>query len=343
MSTGGLFLSYHSSLITYHVPKMTYKENNDPGRIARVGRGAEGWLRTIFIEDWSLKLLALAITLGLWFGVTGQRTPATVRLSSVLLNFRLPGEMEISNEPPERIDVILTGSKEALDRLNSRNLIAFVDVSGYLQGTHNVRLMRDNVTMDLPEGVHINAIDPNHLVLRLELRQVREVPVEVEFSGKLPEGYELRGFAPTSSNVTVRGPASHINELTLVRTQKISLDGLIADTNVAQVPIALNDNKVTVSEPVIGVSLKIGEQRIEKDFSGVAVSEGSGMVARPQIAIVTAYGDRSVINRLRSEDMKIILDVMQDGAVVPHLSLPSGMDGRVELRSTKPTGFTIVK
>jgi YbbR domain-containing protein len=297
----------------------------------------------MFIEDWSLKLLALAITLGLWFGVTGQRTPATVRLSSVLLNFRLPGEMEISNEPPERIDVILTGSKEALDRLNSRNLIAFVDVSGYMQGTHAVSLARDNVTMDLPDGVHINAIDPNHISLRLEPRQVREVPVDVTFVGTLPEGYELRSFAPTSPNVTVRGPASHINELTRVRTEKISLDGLTADTNVAQVPIVLNDNKVTVSDPVVGVSLKIGEQRIDKSFSGVAVRERSGMVARPQFAVVTVYGDRSAIDRLRSEDIQIILDVTQDGAVIPHLNLPSGMEGRVELRSTKPSGFTIVK
>lgn len=38
-----------------------------------LGRGrAESWLRRLFIEDWSLKLLALAITLILWFAVSGQ-------------------------------------------------------------------------------------------------------------------------------------------------------------------------------------------------------------------------------------------------------------------------------
>jgi len=30
------------------------------------------WLRRIFIEDWSLKLLALAITLVLWFLISGR-------------------------------------------------------------------------------------------------------------------------------------------------------------------------------------------------------------------------------------------------------------------------------
>jgi hypothetical protein len=32
------------------------------------------WLWRIFVEDWSLKLLALAITLVLWFLVTGRST-----------------------------------------------------------------------------------------------------------------------------------------------------------------------------------------------------------------------------------------------------------------------------
>lgn len=322
---------------------MPYLKDNDVGTIARMKGGAEALVRAIFLDDWSLKLLALAITLGLWFGVTGQRTPATIRLSNVQLNFRLPNDMEVGNEPPEKVDVILTGSKEALDRLNSRSLIAFVDVSGYLQGTHTVRLMRDTITMDLPEGVRIDAIDPNLVPLRLELRQVREVPVEVEFDGKLPSGYELRSATPTPTNVTLRGPANHVDVVNQVRTEKISLDGLTADTNVAQVPIVIDDKKFTISEPVVSVYLKIGEQRIEKSFSGVAVRESSGTIARPQIAIVTVYGDRSAVERLRAEDMQLILVVAEDGSIMPRLTLPPGMEGRVELRSTQPAGFTIVK
>ena len=38
----------------------------------RPAGSSESWLRRIFIEDWSLKLLALAITLVLWFVVSGR-------------------------------------------------------------------------------------------------------------------------------------------------------------------------------------------------------------------------------------------------------------------------------
>ncbi len=38
----------------------------------RASGSVESWLRRIFIEDWGLKLLALAITLVLWFVVSGR-------------------------------------------------------------------------------------------------------------------------------------------------------------------------------------------------------------------------------------------------------------------------------
>jgi hypothetical protein len=41
-------------------------------RLPEPSNAIERWLRRIFIEDWSLKLLALAITLVLWFLVSGR-------------------------------------------------------------------------------------------------------------------------------------------------------------------------------------------------------------------------------------------------------------------------------
>jgi hypothetical protein len=46
-----------------------------PGRekqFAPAAGSPEHWLRRIFVEDWSLKLLALAITLVLWFFISGR-------------------------------------------------------------------------------------------------------------------------------------------------------------------------------------------------------------------------------------------------------------------------------
>jgi hypothetical protein len=48
---------------------MPFRESN---RFTSANVSARGWLRRIFIEDWSLKLLALAITLVVWFMVSGR-------------------------------------------------------------------------------------------------------------------------------------------------------------------------------------------------------------------------------------------------------------------------------
>jgi hypothetical protein len=42
-------------------------------------------VRKAFLEDWLLKLTALVITLGLWFGVTGLGTPITKRFTVPLV------------------------------------------------------------------------------------------------------------------------------------------------------------------------------------------------------------------------------------------------------------------
>ena len=52
-------------------------------RQARKPQWAERWLRAVFIEDWGTKLLALVIALALWYGVTGQRKPTTIRVPRV--------------------------------------------------------------------------------------------------------------------------------------------------------------------------------------------------------------------------------------------------------------------
>src|SRR3982074_2368299 len=48
---------------------MPFRETN---RLAGPTGPVARWLRRIFIEDWGLKLLALAITLVLWFVVSGR-------------------------------------------------------------------------------------------------------------------------------------------------------------------------------------------------------------------------------------------------------------------------------
>lgn len=324
---------------------MAYRKIDERvSRLPRLPRGRQNWLREIFVEDLGLKLLALAITLGLWFAVAGQRAPATIRLRGVQLAFRVADEMEISNNPREEVEIILTGSKRALDQINVRDLIASVDVTNFKSGERVVQLTRQSVKMELPDGVRLDGVEPNSVPLRLEPRVERELEVEARIEGRVPDGFELRGWTASPAKVKVRGPISHVNALLKAPTETIPLDGHRESFNDTQTAIDISDEKVDVLDSVVNVHLEIGEKRVEKSFAGVTVRDSSGaQEVRPNRASVTLYGPGSVLQELRVEDIQIVLDAAADGSITPRLVLPSGIGEGIELRSTKPSGFTIVK
>jgi YbbR domain-containing protein len=303
----------------------------------------KGWLRSIFLEDWITKLIALSITLVIWYGVTGRRAPTTVRMRNVHLSFRVPSETEISNEPVDEVEITVTGDKTRLDRLNPRDLAVAVDLSGYKPGDLVVQLKPETVNLELPSGIRLEEIEPNRIALKLETRVEKSIEVRPVFTGQLPEGYELYTVMPIPQRIRVRGAASHVEALDRVPTEKINLENLKTDTLVRQVTVDLLDPKVTVLDAVVDVQLKIGEQRAEKSFAGVPVREATGARAMPENATVTLYGARSILEQIKPEDLFIQLTIEGDGAVVSNVILPEFAQGKIELRQTKPGGFTIMR
>jgi hypothetical protein len=124
-------------------------------------------------------------------------------------------------------------------------------------------------------------------------------------------------------------------------TEPISLAGRKEGFIVEQAGIEISDQRVNVLDTVVNVNLEIGEQRIEKSLAGVPVRESSGAQARPDNATVTLYGPRSLIEQLRPENLQILLEVGADGAITSRLVLPPTAEGRVQLRSIVPSGFSI--
>ncbi|HKZ01835.1 MAG TPA: CdaR family protein, partial [Pyrinomonadaceae bacterium] len=231
----------------------------------------EAWLRKIFIEDWGLKLLALAITLLLWLAVTGVNQPVTIR-SSVQLNFIRPDKMEISNDPPRTVDVLLTGRRSKLDSIKQLDLVATVDVSDLREGERVVRLSSDRVEMELPDGVKIDAFQPSIVPIHLEPIIERQIEVEVKLDGKPEEGYEVYSIRSSPGKVRVRGPAGRVNGLQKAPTETISIAGKKEGFSAPNTAIDISDPKIDLLDSVVDVTVEIGERREEKTFTGVSVT-----------------------------------------------------------------------
>jgi YbbR domain-containing protein len=309
----------------------TLEEPRSPGTLER-------WARRVFVEELGLKLLALAITLVIWFAVTSENTPVTF-MAAVQLNLLLPANLEVSNDPPRSINVLLNGSKMKLGDINSLDLVATVDLSDFKPGERVLLLTSQRVSMTLPEGVRIESFEPSSIPLRLEPRIERQLPVEVRVDGQPADGYEVYSTTSTPAAIKVQGPASHVSALEKAQTETVSVEKRTDSFKVEQVLIDIGSQKVEAVDRFVEVQIEIGEKRIERQFDNVQVQSVSGIPILPTVATVTLLGPVRAIEQLRTEDILVLVDKPSTGESNPQLRLPSHLQQQIKLVSIKPALF----
>ncbi|HKO98876.1 MAG TPA: CdaR family protein [Pyrinomonadaceae bacterium] len=234
------------------------EEDEATSAIPRTPTIIERWLRRILLEDWGLKLLALAVTIVLWMAVTGQNAPVTQRYG-VQLTFLRPQGMEISNDPPDSVEVILTGSPAKLAEMGPR-LAAIVDIADQKPGERVIRL-NDRAQITLPSGVTIQGFRPSTANIRLEPVVESQVNIEVKFEGTLPEGYEVGTVSCSPGMVRLRGPADRINLQRKATTETVSLDRKTETFTLAGVAVITSDPKIEMLDPTVNIKVEVVEKK----------------------------------------------------------------------------------
>jgi len=268
-------------------------------RPSRAGKLA----RKLFLEDWSLKLLSLAIAVVLWLVVTGQNEPVTAHVN-VQLNFIRPQSLEISNDPPRTVDVMLTGSRNKLDDLTALDLVATVDISEQQPGERILRLA-DKAIISLPQGVKVDGFQPSAIPIRLEPIVERQVVIEPKLEGKPADGYQVYSVRPSKGAVLVRGPESRVAALQKLLTESIWLSGHKETFTAQNLNIDVPDTKVDLLDPIVNVVIEIAEASVERTFIGVRFANASS--GDPPTLTVTVSGPPSILDRLKPEDLQIAL------------------------------------
>jgi hypothetical protein len=118
-------------------------------------------------------------------------------------------------------------------------------------------------------------------------------------------------------------------------TESIWLSGHKESFTAPSVAIDVPDPKVDLLEPVVNVKVEIGERRVEKSFSGVNVTTAAGGEVQPATTSVTLLGVASLINLLKPEEVKIVLDADLE----PRLEIPEALKGKVILKSVSTSKF----
>ena len=286
-------------------------------------------VRKVFFEDWLTKLVALAVTLALWLGVTGLSKPTTTRLTSIPLSLRYSSEAEVTNSPITEIDAIISGDNRKISQINKNDLVASVDLTSVLPGDRVVQLTPENVQLQLPLGVRLDEITPSRMAVRLEAVEEKEIPVNVETTGKLTDGFEIYSQAAIPMRIRVRGPLSVTKTLTDISTEKIDLSDRKADFVARQTALSPPNAKLTLLETAVDVAFRIGERRVERLFV-VPTTDGSNR----RVSVVL-FGPQTVLRDLKSSELQASVSKNDAGNDAPQITLPSELQGVVEIRRTR--------
>ncbi|MBE7517532.1 MAG: hypothetical protein HS105_13145 [Chloracidobacterium sp.] len=285
-------------------------------------------LRQIFLEDWALKLTALVITLGLWFGVTvvSRGKQASERFSAPL-NFRVLDNAIVTSAPVQEVELRVRGSGDKVDQIRRSDLIVNVDLSEIQPGERVIELTPETVSVPLPEGVKLVDLQPSRVPVTIEAAVEKDVEVHAVTTGRPAAGFEVYGdplIVP--KKVKIRGPRSVVDPIDHLFTDKISLDGRDQDLIARQIPITSPDNRITIYNTVVDVSFKIGEKRVEHTFT-VPASE-----AVPKAVSVTLYGPKSILAKLRTSEIKVEPVRGDQDREVMHVVLPADLVDIIEVK-----------
>ena len=285
-------------------------------------------IRKVFLEDWGLKLIALVITLALWFGVTGLSTPTKERLT-VPLNLTISTDTVVVNVIRPEVDIVISGDKRKLEQINRSDLSAGLDLTEVAPGDWVITLSPETVSVVLPPGVKLETVQPGNVAVKLESVAEKDVEVKTETTGSVEPGYEIYSTSVLPSKIRVRGPASVVKTLEYVQTDKIDLTGKKEEFTSKQVPVNASNPKAAVLNTVVDVYFRIGEKRGERAFTLPIIGEPG------KTASFILYGPKTLLQKVRADQIKVEIYLNDSGEITPRVVVPTELQAVVEIRNLK--------
>jgi YbbR domain-containing protein len=166
------------------------------------------------------KLFSILLALMLWGIVLGSRGVEVIK--EIPLEIVTPGELIPANEVPDRIAFKLAGPKAFLRAILDRKEDPIrVNLANAKSGLVTYRFFSDNIR--LPIGVKVLSITPSSILIKLEQKKRKEVPVALELRGDPPDGYQLIRTELRPEKVKIVGAESRVDAVTSIDTLPVDL------------------------------------------------------------------------------------------------------------------------
>jgi len=133
-------------------------------------------------------------------------------------------DLEIYDTSLTTVRLDLSGSGPLLKSVKSENVKVTVDLSNTQVGVNNCLISEKNIS--LPPGVFLKNIRPPYVEVTLDKSVEKEVPVQVNWTGKLPVNMTISDVIIEPPDVKIIGRSTVLKNISTIYTDKVSLDGV---------------------------------------------------------------------------------------------------------------------
>ena len=189
-------------------------------------------------------ILAIVIALGLWLYVIGVENPAgTAHIRDVPI--QLQGEQTLEDSglmvtdlSRDGISVSLNGKKKTLMKISRKNLSLIVDVSSITEaGSWTLAGRLSYPATVSGESVTISRWDDLRVIVTVEPKGEKTVPVRGEFMGTEAEGCQTGTVSVSPDTLTLTGPEDTLDKISYALAQVEGED--LSSTLTVQSPFIL--------------------------------------------------------------------------------------------------------
>ncbi|MDR2785299.1 MAG: hypothetical protein LBB83_05235 [Treponema sp.] len=180
------------------------------------------------IENWPAKVLAiaLAVVLFMFHRMNGLEN----RFFSVSLHLELNNALTPANSYPHMVRVSLRGEPNSIFPILEEDIEAYLDFTRYNEkGNYRapVQIRRRGTALGV-EPLEIT-VDPPEVVVELDEKMSKYVPIKPNFEGYLESGYEMVSYTLTPTQIVVDGPRGLVEQLLELPTEVIEIGGRSED------------------------------------------------------------------------------------------------------------------
>ncbi len=182
------------------------------------------FFRKYVLNNLGLKLMALAISVGLWWVVS--RDPNVESIVKAPIEFvHAPESLVMTADAPFEIQVAVSGPERTIRSMDQAEINAVIDLAGVKPGERTFDL--DPKQIHAPRGVKVERVMPSQIHINFSPSATRTVEVRPRVIGTFVSGYGITEVTADPSTIVIEGPANRVNAIDMAITDPVDATGVM--------------------------------------------------------------------------------------------------------------------